>query len=476
MENTKLYNILEYFDKYEHNRLYKYLNSPYFNKHEAIINLYELLRKNLFSKLPKPLDKEKLWKKIYKDQPYDDVKFRKLVSDLLKLVEGFLAQEVYQENPLHQATYLLEAVKRKKMEKLYNTAITAANRLSTKQNFRTASYYFYRYQIEKSFYDLKQGISFKRDERGNLEEIINNLDWFYLAEKLKYYCDIQSQKTVVSHEYKLLFIDEIIEHLKKFHNAYEGIPLISLYYHIYLTQVETENEDHYFTLKSLIEQHIEELPKEDANYIYNYALNYSIRKVNQGKRKFLREYYDTFQQSLDNELIFETGGVLSPWHFRNSIFSALRLEEYDWVENFINQYGEKLPEGMRENAISFNLSMLYFYQKKYDKVIELLREVEYDDYSYNLVSKSMLIATYYEIDEYDPLDSLLESFRAYLNRHKNLPQSRRDLYMNLIKFTKKLSRIRPGDKEELKKLKAEIDNTKGIASEKWLREKIAELE
>jgi hypothetical protein len=88
-----------------------------------------------------------------------------------------------------------------------------------------------------------------------------------------------------------------------------------------------------------------------------------------------------------------------------------------------------------------------------------------------------LLLTYYEIDEYDPLEALLESFRAYLNRHKStIPDNRRKSFMDLIRFTRKLIRIIPGDKTALDKLKKEVDETKGIASEKWLREKIAELE
>jgi hypothetical protein len=476
MENTKLYNILEYFDKYEHNRLYKYINSPYFNRHEAIIHLYELIKKHIFGKRTRSLEKEKVWKKIYPGEAYDDVRFRKLASDLLKLVEGFMAQKVYEENPLHKAAYLIEAVGKHKMDRLFSTAEKTARRLSGQQLQRSASFYFYQYQIERNIYELVTHASYQRDQKTNLEKVLNNLDWFYLAEKLKYLCSIQSQQTVIAHEYKLLFIDEIIEHIEKYKEAYENIPLISIYYQIYLTQTDMENEAHYFKLIELIDRYITDFPPAEGNYIFNYTLNYSIRKVNRGKREFLREYHEVFKSSLKGEFLLDDGR-LSPWHFRNGIGVALRLGEYDWVEYFIQTYSEMLPPNLRENAVSFNTATLRFYQKKYDKVIELLREIEYDDLTYNLNSKTMLLLTYYEIDEYDPLEALLESFRAYLNRHKStIPDNRRKSFMDLIRFTRKLIRIIPGDKTALDKLKKEVDETKGIASEKWLREKIAELE
>ena len=133
MNNSKLYSILEYFNKYEQNRLRKYLLSPYFNKNQTLVSLFEVLIKNINSKNPKELTKEIIWKKLENGTGYDDVRFRKYFSDLLKLTEGFLAQQVFEENPVVQATYLIDAVGKKKMEKLYNSTMKSARRLSSQQ-------------------------------------------------------------------------------------------------------------------------------------------------------------------------------------------------------------------------------------------------------------------------------------------------------------------------------------------------------
>ena len=131
----------------------------------------------------KGLEKELIWKKIYQGKDYDDVRFRKLCSDLLKLVESFLAQEHYQENPLYQATYLLEAVGQRKMDRLYNTTISSARRLSKQQKYKPGSYYFYQYQVEKSYQELSEQ-EYDRSSKRNYEMILDNLDKFYLAEKI----------------------------------------------------------------------------------------------------------------------------------------------------------------------------------------------------------------------------------------------------------------------------------------------------
>ena len=80
------------------------------------------------------------------------------------------------------------------------------------------------------------------------------------------------------------------------------------------------------------------------------------------------------------------------------------------------------------------------------------------------------------MEEIEPLYSLFESFRVYLNRNKSLPESKKRRYKNLIKFTKKLTRINPGNKELLNKLRKEIEQTKDIVSIGWLKEKLSDLE
>ena len=472
MHNSKLYSILEHFDKYEQNRCRKYIQSPYFNKNETLSELFDIMIDHINSGKKTEITKEKIWCKISDGQPYNDVRFRKHFSDLLKLIEGFLAQQIFEESPLHQATYLIEAVGKKKIDKLYNSTMKSARHLSNKNEYRASSYYYYQYQIEKNFYDLTETET-KRTDRTNVEEIANYLDIFFLSEKLRIYCTVLNRQHLVSDEYKLLFLDEILSHIKKY--DYENIPPIAIYYQIYLTTVDKENIDHYYKLKSLLEEHSLKFPQQEALRIYLSAINYCIRKINNGNLKFLEELFQVYNELIQKEIIF-INNELSPWTFKNIVVLALRLGKYDWTEHFIFNYNQKIPDAFRENAVTFNLAQLYFYQKAYDKVIEQLRNVEYEDVSYNLVSKSMLIATYYETEEHEPLHSLFESFRVYLNRHSNIPETKRKNYKNLIKFTKKLTKIMPGDQKAIQKIKEEVAASKNIASMNWLKEKIAELE
>lgn len=473
MRNTKLYSVLEYFDKKELSQLKKFLESPYFNSNKDLVTVFDLIVKNLNStKKNKPFEKIQVWKSLQGNKPYDDVRFRKYMSDLLKLIESFLGQKVYEDTPLLQATTLLEAVEKKDLEKIYNSAMKSARRHSEKYSYRTANYYYYQYQIELNYYNLTD-LEIKRTEVTNEREMLLNLDYFYLAEKLRVFCSILSRQYLIESEAELVFYEEIVNYVEK--NDFDHVPAIAIYYQIYLTQTDSDNKEHYLKLKELLNEHYHLFPPAQAFEMYTPAVNFAIRMLNTGVPEGAEEVFQTYKELLDKESIIKNI-EFSPWHFRNAITVALRLKEYDWTENFIQEYQHYLPESFRENAVTFNMALLYFYQKKYDKVIEKLRDIEFEDFTYNLNSKTMLIATYYETDEIEPLYSLFDSFRAYLRRHRDLPVSRRVLYTNLIKFTKKLTKMTFRDKKGIQKLKEEVEATKNIASRNWLLEKIAEME
>ncbi len=478
MEDNKLYIVLRHFDKIEQNRLRKYIRSPYFNVNETLMIFYDILTDNI-NKNGKAgsLTKEMIWKKLYGKESYNDVRFRKLGSDLLKLVEGFLAQEIYDENALNQSSNLIEAVSRKKIDKLYNSSVKNAELTTEQRLLRPASFYYYQYSIEKNYYDLMD-VDLKRSEKSNVEKIINSLDEFYLAEKLKWHGSLLSRQSLVSHEYQLLFIDEIITHVKKY--QYKNVPPVSVYFHSFLTQSENDNEQHYYNLIEELNRNYDFIPKKELYTLYTSAINYCISKINKGKPEFLREFINLVKHSLEDDILISESetGFLNPWHFKNIVLSALRLGEYDWTEKFIKDYKDKLPTESRDNAVSYNLALVYFYQKKFDKVKELLREVEYEDMAYNLGSKSMLLAIYYEQDEDDALFSLMDTFKTYLHRHREISEFQRVSYMNLVKYIKKMRKIVPGDKKEIDKIKEEIEEDKkvGIASMRWVLEKLAELE
>lgn len=475
MKDRKITAALIQLSVYELNSFNKYVNSPYFNVNESISKYLELIldwikKGNTNDDVPN----EELWNKVYGDIPYQNQKFLKLNSDLVKLLEDFLAQQEYDHMLSLRTNLKLEGVRKRGIEKLYNGIIGELERLEKMEVNQSVEYYYTKYQIERGLFNLKtenekKNAKFEIETELNINKISENLDYFYIAEKLRLYCTLLSWKKMYHLDIEMKNVEWVLELARD--EKISSIPPVQLYNKMQKTYVEGENTVHYYELRQMIKKHIHLFPKEEVNEIYATAISYCINRVNKGDLTFQRETFDLYKESIDNG-IFLSDNEISVSNFRNIVFFALRVGEFDWAENFIFEYSKYIDEKYRANAVEFSLARLEFYRKDFNKVLDHLNKVTYEDVWYNLGSKSLLIFTYYELDETDALESLLQAFKMYIRREKSLTIDRKDTYLNLIKFTLNLMKLTYKDKDKLTKLKTEITNTKGVVSKPWLLEKI----
>lgn len=471
MHKTKLFRILESFSSIELNRLLRYLDDGGWQDQQRVKRLLGIVV-GLIKENAGTVSKEDIWAVIYDQEPYDDLRFRKTCSDGLQLVERFLTSEEFFNDILLESSTRLRALSRKEFTPLYNTHLNRVNTLMERYPEKGSDYYHFRYQVEKNAFTVRQS-SLQRFKIANIDAILDNLDTFYVIEKLKYYCEVLSRRTFLKHEYQNRLIDEIIVLIEE--GEFNHIPLIQIYYQIVLTHLHPEQVEYYFDLKTLLGNHGQILPQDQMKEIYTSALNYCTRKINQGREEFIQEAFETYRQLLDKELLYERN-QLSHWTFKNVVVLALRLGEYNWAKHFIYEYNGRIPEQFRQNALTYNLAQLYFYQKDFPKVLELLQTVEYEDVTYDLGAKTMLFATYYEIQEWEALHSLGESFKVFIHRRKNIiPEGRRNSYLNLIKFTLRLYKLSFYDRQKIEQLLVKVESSgQEIASATWLREKLTE--
>jgi len=472
MHSNKLFQALCLLQTPDFKRLLKYLKSPYFNQSKTLSRLCEILL-DAVDRGHQGFDRARVWYQVFPGEPYDDVSFRKYCSDLLKLVEDFMAQETIMNDSVRRNINLLEFVVQRKIEPLYNSVLRQAKIGVEQYRYHSLGYFKSAYEIERLYYSMMD-FDVKLNVRANIEEIAYNLDHFYWIEKLKLYSSALSQKRTGNLEYALRFNAEILSYLNTI--SIEEVPELAIYYYSFLTLYEEEKEEHYFSLRRLLDNYGLKMPKSEAIELYDSALHYCTGKLNKENQVFLREFFDLFEDGLEKG-IFIINDELATWRFNNAIAVALRLGKLDWAEQFIEKYKKHLPAETQENTYTFNLARVYRYQRKFDQVLNLLRNLEYEDIGYNLISKTMMVNAYYELDELDALESFMESFRVFLNRNKNIPQQRRKSYLNLLKYVRRLTRISSNDKMAVQKFKEEIIKEKANhVNHEWLLEKIAELE
>lgn len=470
MEKSQLISILRTFDKKEVKECRKWVASPAHNLRQDVVDLFEYLvgANNLHS--DNGLEKEKVFKVVYPAKTYSDAEMRQVMHFLLKSVEESLVYSELLKDRERAQIALVKAYRQRQLPKLFHKSLDLSLKMQEEQPCRNHHYFETEYLLQFEHYTYLSSLG--RAVPLNLQEVSDANDIAYLSNKFRLGCIMLSHQAVFKTEYDLKLLENLLKHVDE-NPKYFNYPAISIYYYSYKAITEKQGTEFFKRLKEQVIQFGHFFPRDEIRVIYLLAINYCIGQINAGQNSFFRESFELYVEGM-KENIFLENGVLSRFTFGNAIRIALNLQEFDWVENFIKNATPSLDEKHRENYERFYTARLHFERKNYDAAMQLFARSEYDDILMNLHAKTMLIKMYYELDEFIALDSLIESMRTFLQRKKVMGYHR-SIYKNLINLTKKLLRIIPGNKEQIKKLHQEIATTEPLMERKWLLQQLEKL-
>ncbi len=470
---NKVYEVILSMDKSDRKRFHKFLESPFFSSSETLLSLYQILCNVADENGKEGFNKQSVWKTLFKSNDFNDVNFRKYCSDLFRLVEKYLAVPLDEDEEYYRLLHFAENVKEKKIEPLNKTAISGFDTFLENQTYLNSRYYYFKFKKSNLEYEiLEKQQAYKT--KVNFEEISDSLDVFYLLEKLKLMCNVFAHKRLINVDYKVTFSEELSKLIANI--ELDKHPGLSLFYHTYLLMKDPENIENFFLLKENLLNNWRFLSDIEVFDVIVSAMNFCTNRINKGEKSFYKEYFELIRFGIDKNL-FVINGIIEVWRFNNFFYAALQIDEVEWAEKFILNYKQYLPNDQRESTVSFNLARLYRKKGEIHKVLDVLKNVEYADLGYNVNSKAMLIMAYFDLDEFDTLDSVIDSFKVYLNRHKDLSTQKRKLYLNFLKYTRRLMRLVPGDKKVIEKFKDDLQKEKSTTVNfDWLNEKIAEIE
>lgn len=471
MLSKKLTSLLDTFSKYERNQFRKYLISPFFNENENLVTLFDQINKHQENDT---LSKMVVWKKIFGNEKFDDATIRRLCSMLTRMAYQFLLLKQSKTSPVQEQTQLLEILNQRKLDKHFQSLVKNTKAIQSKNSSRNAEFHYQNFLIERYCHLNYEKTVTKIDNFDALKLSDFHLDCFYIIQKLKHYCDTLGYRLFLAAEVELDLMPSFLDYIK--HHNYLQEPSIQAYYLVTQMLMQPEEETYFHQLKQLLIEQTELFSNQDLNTLFIHLNNYCIlEKINVGKSEYFLELFDNFKIQLETKIIFKNE-ELAPQDYKNIITVGLHIKAFDWVEQFIQQYTEKLPPKHQENALTYNLAQVYFAQKKYNKVIEQLRDVEYRNLSYALGGKLRLLKTYYELKEFLALDSLMDSFRIYLRRNKMISKEEKQKYLNVLRFVKKLSNLKANDVQGIEKVKQQINACQALADKQWILEKMNELE
>ncbi len=462
MKNSKLYRVFRSLSLQEKRDLDKIVQSPYLNRRKEVADLYVYLRK-MEGKSQIDYHKATVYQAVFGNAKYDDTKMRYSLSFLLKLIEDYLAQKAIPNSDFQQKLHLAKAYRERNLEKHFSQSLTAA-RSELKKMPKDQQYYYLNYQIEMEQYAFNSDQ--KRSTENNLQDLSDNFDIQFLANKLKQSCLLLSHQAVYKVDYDAGLLPLVLDFLKD--SAYLDIPAIAIYYYCYKALTEESDED-FQRLKIQLLDYQQQFPRDEMTNLLLLAINFCIKQLNTGKKEYVQEAFSLYKMGLESKLLIPKN-ILNRFVYKNTIALGLRLGELEWIEQFINEFHLFVEKRYRKNYYQYNLARLCFFKKDYKQAMSLLVTVDSTDLLLNIDAKILLLKMYYELGEYDALEALLASFKTFLHRKKVMGYHQQN-YLTIIDFTKKMLYLKPNH-PALKKELAEAIQQSNVSEKDWLLEQL----
>lgn len=469
MYSSKLVDVFYALSKSQQRALRKVVRSPYFNRREDVSQLFDLMYKTPLTNRQK-LRKEQVFKVLYPNETYAAEKVDHVMSFLFKIIEHFLIQEYHINSTTSTQLTLLKVYQQLGLNRQFKRLLTATQKWQNNQTIRDIDYHEHTFAVE-----LKQYEFLAQQRRGtakNLQELSTKLDLRFLAQKLKNGCALLAHQAVYNKEYDFGLLDLIIPYIEAHPTLLEN-PAIAIYYYYYLAVTTSPDleEDYFQSFKMVFLNSTHSFEQHELEDIYTLALNYCVKKVNVGALEYQHELFEIYELGLQLGILLNNG-ILNQFKFLNIAKLALRLEKIEWTKNFIETYKSKVTAQYQDSYVHAVYSMLYFAQGKYQETLLRLQQVDYKDLFITLDAKVMQTKIYYQLDEYDALESSINSFKVFLRR-KEIMAYHQEIYKNFTRYLQKLINLPLSDKAAKKKLYHEIEQTPKLPEKKWLLEQLS---
>lgn len=430
MIKSKAIDIIKTFTETEAGDFDIFLRSPFFNTNKNLIKLYSSIGGNSVKLDSDKMTEEYLYSRIFPGKKYNYGIMKNLMSDLFGLCEKFIAgipPEV--KDPANDNTFNFEEglkkldyynrrtldklffAQYKKLEKQMEYSVLSSEFYSNKSRLVEKLYKFYtrrsRYNgaaetlYPMSIYNTCYMISTLKQDVAGME---------YLKSQLNYTPKVNTTEVFYNNFDSEKFLNDIsgLEPVYYDHISLD-IKLMKLYN-------EPENWENYKILKELIINNLDRYSNSEKwhllSALFSFVLNTYIVK---SSKELLQEIAVIRKVQLEN-VKFNTGGLgpLQAGVFRNIVEVFVILGDNDYAEYFINNFVSELEVDKRKSISSYSRALIEESRGNNEKVLELIRDVEFTDYQAKFSAKMVAIVAFYNLGYIEEGLSAIDSMKHFV--------------------------------------------------------------
>lgn len=472
MNNSKLVFLLRSLNASEFKRLYLYLQSPFFNRNQQVIALYNCLCGYYPAFHSARLDVKVVFDRLFPDQAFDINRIRKLMSAFTKLVEAYLVALELEQAPIEQKKMLASAFGRRKLMAHFEKEMRALIAEIGAASNPGREHYNDLQQLNQELF-FHPGTDKQRNGKELLEQAMQHLDSYYVLTKLQLSAEMRTRENILAEKHSIRFLEAVMQETR--HSLVPQNPQFQIYLHIIELHQDAPGAASLIPAITLFKKILPNINLGEKRQILLHLLNHCIRLVNHGDTQHRQELFELYQLGIKHDLLLENEQI-SEITFSNIVATGTSLKAFDWVRAFIDNYAILLHEKIREDIKALSLAYWHFNKQAYNEAESALLGHRFLDTLNLLKSRCLLIRTYFEhflLDNssYSFLIDQCDAFDRFIRRQKIISKEKSRAYLNFIKYTKQLAK-KMQHKEDISKLGQIIAALEVVSYKEWLLEKM----
>lgn len=476
IRESKIVELLKSFNHNEYKKLGDFVRSPYHNKSDSLVLLYDYFAK--FSKDFNEIyiDYGEIADFVLPDEKFNESRVRSLISNIVKLIESFLIYTAFETNVTYQKTLLLNALNSRNLPKSFKATLSETLEAQKKQYNRDEDFYYNQIYLEVESFNYY----LDRNTRVNVEDfgkISDNINLFFILTKLNllHFMTFQMQSSAET-PHRIWLMNEIIDYIEENLSwISKEHPVIYMKYLILMTIIKPGDESYFRNLKKFVLSNINKFRSEELNYVFGALTNYCMIRCNGGDIGFKYERFKVYKLIEDNEIHLNEK-YFNFIEFLNAIISALEVNKIKWTERFFEKYKDRILPELKEPTVALAQTQILFHKKHYEEALTMLNSVNISNYYFYLRTKKLLVMIYYDMGKIEPILYIIDAARHYLKRNTKITKINIELFLKFFNYLGKIVNLDSTQKAKIKNIKYELIKEEKVSSKEWLLTKIEELE
>lgn len=466
--------------------LESFVDSPYFRRGRNLSGFFKVIKTFYPEFHPDVYSGESIHKKLFPGKPFttnSDKLIKTLSHELIKTCEEFLIHSSFKKDINRKNYYLLDSLRQKKLYDEYRKKFDEASDHQKKKSgggvYDLIDKYFLQdtyneFCIENKMYSESFRTIAEQDQITAVIALIRA----YRSFEAKYLAvngyNLEPAPNFAEDLINSLDSEKLLNVIRSKDEKYHSYVEMN---HVYYLMSEFPDEhDHYFRFKKLVNDNLKKYGHTERFILYCRLSSYCLQVLdkNGGDERFLREEFENYDRALKLGLHkWSDKDDFSIHHFRNIFFSALNLQEFDWLKKYLIKCIPELPADDRDNMKAFTAAHLSYETKNYEEALENIMKIRLNFDYYKLDIKMLMFKIYHDMGLFEQAYSMLETMRHFFPTLKKLTDDRRYRMQNFVRFAKKVLDLKTSSgKKDAIILRKEIEAVKFIAAKKWLLERV----